>query len=98
MLEKPSPTGVVTGPFKPNVGALDRLDQFFGNVFVILLEGLGARLKNFPLELHAGRFQNAHGGLGNFGANAVAGNKCDLVSHIDSVWRLCGRGRLARGF
>ena len=68
-------------PFQRNVGAFDRLDQFLGNVFVILLKGLGARLKNFPFELEAGRFQNANRGLGDFRANAVAGDESDLVSH-----------------
>ena len=45
MLAKPPPIGVVTGPFSADVGAFDGFRQFFGNVFVIFLEGLGARLK-----------------------------------------------------
>ena len=40
----------------------------------IFLEGLGAGGVALPLELDAGGFENADGGLGDFGADAVAGN------------------------
>ena len=87
MLGKPPPIGRGDRPFQSDASALDGFDQFFGNVFVVFLEGLGARLKDFPFELHAGGFQNAHGRLRNFRADAVAGNECDLVSHILDVGR-----------
>ena len=82
MLGKPSPTGVVTGPFSPTrVRSIDSISSL-GMYSLILLKGLGAGLKDFPLELHTGGFQNAHGRLCDFRADAVARNKCDLVGHI----------------
>ena len=82
MLAKPLAHGRGHRPLQSDPGAFDRLDQFLGNIFVILGEGLGARLKDFPIELHPGGFQNAHGGLRDFRADAVAGNESDLVSHV----------------
>ena len=64
-------------------GAFDRFDQFLGNVFVVLGKGLGARLKNFPIELYPGRFKDANRRLGNFRPDAIARNECDFVSHVD---------------
>ena len=85
MLGKPSPTGVVTGPFSPTrVRSIDSISSL-GMYSLILLEGLGAYLKRFPLELEPGGFQDAHGRLGDFGPDAVARDKRDLVSHSGSV-------------
>ncbi len=82
MLGKPSPTGVVTGPFSPTrVRSIDSISSL-GMYSLILGECLRARLKDFPFELHPGGFENAHRSLRDFGADAVAGNQCDLVSHV----------------
>src|SRR5208282_586671 len=54
--------------------ALDRFAEFFGNVFVVLLEGFGAGGEAFPFEFDAGGFNHANGGLDDFGADSVTGN------------------------
>ena len=77
-------------PLQSDPGAFDGLDQFLGNIFVVLGERLGPYLKDFPIELHPGGFQNAHRGLRDFGADAVAGNECDFVSHIDRACVVAG--------
>ena len=63
MLEKPPPTGVVTGPFRPRwVRSIDSVSSL-GMYSLILFVGFGAGGEALPLELDAGGFQNADGGL-----------------------------------
>ena len=69
------------GALQPNVGTFNRLDQFLGNIFVILLKGLGAGLKDLPLELEAGCFQNTDNRRCNFRADTIARDQCDFVRH-----------------
>ncbi len=71
------------GSFEPDTGTFDRFDQLFGNVFVIFLVRLGTCGKRFPLELEAGRFQDAHRRARDLRSDAVAGNECDLMRHLD---------------
>ena len=68
-------------PLQPNTGALDGVDQLFWDVFPILFISLSSGFVNLPLELHARGFQNAHGRLSNFRADAIAGNESNLVRH-----------------
>jgi hypothetical protein len=46
--------------FQSDAGALDRFDQFLGNVFLVFFKGFGAGGKLFPYELDAGRFEDAN--------------------------------------
>src|SRR5262249_45503264 len=41
----------------------------------------GTRLKRFPFELDAGRFQDADGSLSDFGPDAVARDESNAMSH-----------------
>src|ERR1019366_1356571 len=58
-----------------DAGALDGLGEFFRNVFLVFLKGFGAGGEAFPFELDASGFEYANRGLGDFGADSVAGNK-----------------------
>ena len=60
---------------------LDRIVELLWNVFLVLLEGLRPGHECFPLELDAGGLENADRGIGDFGANAVAGDEGDAVRH-----------------
>ena len=61
--------------------ALDRFVKRGGDVFAEDFEGLGAGGKALPLPLDAGSFEDANDGLGDFRADAVAGNERDFVRH-----------------
>ena len=64
-----------------DLGALDGVNQFLGDVFAIFLKCFGTGCVSFPLELYAGRFQNAYSGPGDFGANSIAGDQSYCMSH-----------------
>ncbi len=66
---------------QPDAGALDRLGEFFRNVFVVFLKGFSARGEGLPFELDAGGFENANRGLDDFGTNAVAGDESYFMCH-----------------
>ena len=81
MLAKPPPIGVVTGPFSPTrVRSIDSVSSL-GMYSLIFFKGFGPGHEGFPFKLHAGGFENAHGRLRDFGADAVAGDEGDFVSH-----------------
>src|SRR5271156_1359881 len=61
--------------FQSDAGALDGLAEFLGNVFVVLLKGLGAGGEALPFEFDAGGFEHANRGLDHFGADSVAGDQ-----------------------
>ena len=69
------------GAFEADVGALDGIVEFLGNVFLVLRVSFGASGKTFPLELEVGGFENANCGGGDLRADAVAGNKSNFVCH-----------------
>ncbi len=58
------------------------LDSFFIE-YAAGIGGAGccASVNLFPVDLDAGRFQDAAGGAGNLGADSFAGQKRDFVSH-----------------
>ena len=68
-------------PLQCDVGPLDGLDQILGDIFARFFKGLRTDREGLPFKLDAGSFQNAHGGLSHFGADAVAGNQGYLMSH-----------------
>jgi hypothetical protein len=72
-------------PLQSHARALDRFDYLFGDVLAMFLEGIGPHGERFPLELHAGRFQNTHRGPRHFGADAIAGNQSNFMCHIETV-------------
>ncbi len=84
MLLNPPPIGVVTGPFKRDLVALDGVVEVGGNVLAEDLEGLGAGGEALPLPLDAGGFKDADDGLRDFGADAIAGNEGNFVRHKNS--------------
>ncbi len=65
--------------------SLDRIVEVLRNVFLVFLESLGASHEGFPLELEAGGFENADDGIGDFGANAVAGNEGNAMGHKEMI-------------
>ena len=67
--------------FERDVGSFDRFDYFFRNVFFIFFKRVCPDHESFPFELHAGGFEDANSGLRHFWADAVAGDKGDLVCH-----------------
>src|SRR6202041_3109599 len=69
-------------PLESNMRALDGFCQFLGNVFFIFLEGLGPSHEGFPFKLDPRGFEDAHGRLRYFGADAIAGDESDLVCHV----------------
>src|SRR5579871_1734657 len=64
-----------------DASALDRLDDFLGDVLAGLLVSLRTDRESFPLELDAGGFQNSHDRLCDFRADAIAGDEGDFVTH-----------------
>ena len=81
MEEKPPPMGVVMGPLSATLlrskESIERLRQ----VLLVFLVGLGAGFLRVPVELHPGGLEDADGGRGDLGANAIAGNEGDCVGH-----------------
>src|SRR5215469_12205501 len=71
--------------FECDARPLDGLVNFFGNVFLELLVGVGAYGAALPRELHAGRFEDADDGRCDLGSNTVAGNECYFMDHSDLV-------------
>ena len=79
---KPPPTGVVIGPFsavpfwriESSVSSGSGLPPF-------CLHHVGAGVLDVPVELDAGRLEDAAGRLGQLGARAVAGDQGDAVRH-----------------
>ena len=59
--------------FQSNMGALNGLGEFFGDVLFVLFEGFGAGSETFPLELDAGSFQDADTRVHDLGPDAIAG-------------------------
>ena len=68
-------------PLQRHMRAFNGFGQLFGNVFVVFLERLGARLHRFPFELEASGFQNTDDCLSDFRADAVAGDESNFVGH-----------------
>ena len=69
------------GPFKGDAVALDGFVERGGNVFAVNLEGFSAGGVALPVEFDAGGFKDADDGVGDFGADAVAGDEGDFVRH-----------------
>src|SRR5579862_5415590 len=69
------------GTLESDVGALQRFDEFLGNIFARFLVGLGANRKRLPFELDPSRFQNANRGIGDFRSDSVARDKSYFVTH-----------------
>src|ERR1035438_9017456 len=63
------------GTFQSYTGAFDRFGQFPGNVLLVFLKGFAAGREALPFKFDTGGFEDADGGLDDFGANAVAGNE-----------------------
>ena len=67
---------------EPDVRALDRLGQFFGNVLLVFREGLGPGGKTLPFKLYAGGFQDTNACLYNFRPDTIAGNQRNYICHV----------------
>jgi len=65
--------------FEGDAVALDGFVEGGGDVLAVDFEGFGPGSKALPLKLDAGGFEDADYGVGDFGADAVAGNERDLV-------------------
>ena len=78
-LVKPSPTGVVTGPFRAT--RLRRIDSssVVGQRRAVLLDCDEARVMALPVHIDTGRFDDADNGVGDFGPDAVTGDESDDV-------------------
>jgi hypothetical protein len=69
---KPPPTGVVIGPLSATP---------FARIAPVLLHHVRAGVLHVPVELDAGRLEDAAGRLGELGAGPVARNQGDSVRH-----------------
>ena len=79
---KPPPTGVVIGPLSATFVLADRVDRpVRQRVAAELVHDVGAGLPNVPLELDAGRLEDAARRLGELGAGSVPGDERDPVCH-----------------
>ena len=79
---KPPPIGVSSGPLSASSVLSDRLDGLVRHRVVELVDGRHAREAAIPIELRAGGFENANGGVGDVGPDAVAGNQRARNAHM----------------
>ena len=69
-------------PLERHAGLADRVqDLGRERVPAVLLHHVGARLAHFPVEVDAGRLEDAPSRLGQLGPRPVAGDEYDSVGH-----------------
>ena len=91
---KPPPTGVVIGPLSATPFSLDRLEDVVGQrVSAVLVHDVAARVLDVPVELDAGRLEDAPSRLGQLRAGAVAGDQRHSVRHAAATLPIDFRGR-----
>ena len=73
--------GGAGGAFQGDLVAADRFDGGLIDGLAFFRGFVGAGFEFFPVDLDACGFQDAADGGGDFGADAFAGDQCDLVSH-----------------
>ena len=74
--------GVAVGPFKPTrVTSSDAKTSSGSNWPWSSASAFAPGLHALPFDGCAGGLHRARGGIGHFGANAVAGNQRNLMSH-----------------
>ena len=78
-LVNPSPIGVVTGPFSATLLRRIESSSSTGSVVAGALEREDAGVVALPVDRHAGRVEDADDRVGDFRADAVAGNERDGV-------------------
>ena len=71
----------MTGPFSATLLRLIESSSAAGSVSLVLLERDHAGVVPFPLDVEPGGLEDADDRLGDFRADAVAGNERDDVSH-----------------
>ena len=81
MLRKPVPTGVVIGALSAHVRAADALHHRVGQRRAGPLHHVDAGLLHVPVDLDAGGVDASAGRLGQFRADAVAGDQRHFVCH-----------------
>src|SRR5205807_8036505 len=74
-----------------HTGALDRVDQFLGNVFPVFFKSLSAGFVGLPFEFDAGSFENAHRRPRDLGAYTIAGDKSNFVGRLSHCNRVTER-------
>ena len=75
-LWNPPAIGVVTGPFKPDAGALQRIEHVLRQISPLDCSIIVAcQFDALPFDRDAGGLDGANGGVGDFGSDAVAGNQ-----------------------
>ena len=80
-LVKPSPTGVVTGPFQGDAVAPDRVEERGRQRLAGALDGGDAGVVAIPLDVDARAVENADDGGGDFRADSVTGDERNGVRH-----------------
>ena len=65
------------GTLQADARDLERGEHVVGDQLALLGQRAHAGLHALPLDANAGGFHRAHGGLGHFGSDAVAGNERD---------------------
>ena len=96
---KPPPTGVVIGPFSATPCLADDVERLLGQrIAAVLVHHVGAGLADVPVELDAGRLEDAARRLGQLGSGAVTGDQRHSMGH-GGAWYLQRRRlrRLLRG-
>ena len=79
------------GALEGDAVLLDGVVEGLGDVLAGLGEGVGAGVEAVPVEAGVGKlaggFEDGDGGVGDFGADAVAGDEGDFVGGHGAPWR-----------
>ena len=90
-LVNPSPIGVVTGPLSATLFLRIESSSSSRQRLVEALERGHAGVVALPLDVEAGDLEDPHDRLGDFGADAVAGDQRDACDISDLLGRAFGR-------
>jgi hypothetical protein len=81
MLWWPPPIGVVVGTLQPDARHFERSENVVGEQLALLGQRPRSGIHAFPFNAGASRRHRARGRIGDFGANAIARDQRDLMSH-----------------
>ena len=82
MLWWPPPIGVAVGPFKPDACHFQRSEHVVRYQLALFGERAQAGFLALPINRNSCGVNGSYGSVGDFGSDAVAGDKCDLVGHL----------------
>ena len=82
MLWCPPPIGRGGGALQSHAGHFERGEDLVRDQLALFGERVQAGFLALPFDRHSGGIDGAYGSVGDFGSNAIAGDKCDLVGHL----------------